>query len=236
MIETLSRRGAQNPAYDVAVYFIDNTMKRIRTYLLIAVAAGSLTVACSGEGSLVEVPATLMRYQHHPTEARLLALAKSYAEAINRNLEQQTPCPGQYADYGVALARLGRNTEANIMFNNEKMLFPNSSQYVDFLKQTLTPNQAADNRTDTTRIDVEALDSIPITYTPEEEALRRQQAEDPEYKRLMKQKAQEQRKKEAEAKREARKAQRLAEQEAQRAERARQDSISRAQKQVSKPE
>ena len=211
-------------------------MKRIKIYTVLCLLAAGLVAACSGEGSLVEVPATLMRYQHHPTEARLLALAKSYAEAINRNLEQQTPCPGQYADYGVALARLGQNTQANIMFNNEKMLFPNSSQYVDFLKQSLTPNQAADMRTDTTRINVEALDSIPITYTPEEEALRRQQAEDPDYKRLMKQKAQEQCKKEAEAKREARKAQRLAEQEAQRAERARQDSISRAQKQVSKPE
>ncbi len=211
-------------------------MKRIRTYTVLCVLAAGLAAACSGEGTLVEVPATLMRYQHHPTEARLLALAKSYAEAINRNLEQQTPCPGQYADYGVALARLGQNTQANIMFNNERLLFPNNSLYVDFLKQTLTPAQAADTRTDTTRIDVDALDSIRITYTPEEEALRRQQAEDPEYKRLMKQKAQEQRKKEAEAKREARKAQRLAEQEAQRAERARQDSISRAQKQVSNPE
>lgn len=211
-------------------------MKRIRTYTVLCVLAAGLAAACSGEGTLVEVPATLMRYQHHPTEARLLALAKSYAEAINRNLEQQTPCPGQYADYGVALARLGQNTQANIMFNNERLLFPNNSQYVDFLKQTLTPAQAADTRTDTTRIDVDALDSIRITYTPEEEALRRQQAEDPEYKRLMKQKAQEQRKKEAEAKREARKAQRLAEQEVQRAERARQDSISRAQKQVSNPE
>ena len=211
-------------------------MKRIRTYTVLCVLAAGLAAACSGEGTLVEVPATLMRYQHHPTEARLLALAKSYAEAINRNLEQQTPCPGQYADYGVALARLGQNTQANIMFNNERLLFPNNSQYVDFLKQTLTPALAADTRTDTTRIDVDALDSIRITYTPEEEALRRQQAEDPEYNRLMKQKAQEQRKKEAEAKREARKAQRLAEQEAQRAERARQDSISRAQKQVSNPE
>ena len=106
MIEA-SAWGRQNPAYDVAVYFIDNTMKRIKIYTVLCLLAAGLAAACSGEGSLVEVPATLMRYQHHPTEARLLALAKSYAEAINRNLEQQTPCPGQYADYGVALARLG---------------------------------------------------------------------------------------------------------------------------------
>lgn len=211
-------------------------MKRIRTYALLSLLAGGLAAACVNEGALVEVPATLMQYQHRPTEAKLLALAKSYAEAINRNLEQQAPCPGQYADYGVALARLGRPEEANIMFNNEKMLFPNSSQYVDFLKQTLTPAQASDSRTDTTRIDVEALDSIHVNYTPEEEALRRQLEADPEYKRLMKQKEQENRKRQAEAKREARKAQRLAEQEAQRAERARQDSINRAQKQINNPD
>ena len=215
-------------------YFICKTMKRIKTYSLLCVTALCLTAACSSEGPLVEVPATLMRYQHHPTEARLLALAKSYAEAINRNLEQKTPCPGQYADFGVALAQLGRPEQANIMFNNERMLFPNSSQYVDFLKQTLTPDRVSDWQTDTSRIDVDALDSIHVNYTPEEEALRRQMEADPEYKRLMKQKEQESRKRQAEAKREAQKAQRLAEQEALRAERARQDSINRAQKQLKK--
>ena len=211
-------------------------MKRINTYTLLALLASFSAASCAGGGSLVEVPATLMQYQHHPTQARLLTLAKSYAEAINRNLEQQTPCPGQYADYGITLAWLGQTAKANTMLNNEKMLFPNSTLYVDYLRQTLTPNYMMDNQTDTSKINVEALDSIHVTYTPEEEALRRQMAEDPEYKRAMKMKAQEKRKREAEAKREARKAQRLAEQEALRAERARQDSINRSQKQTTTPE
>ena len=237
-------------------------MKQKLKYTLLALAMGCiLATACIHQGNLVGVPATLMQYQHKPTEAKLLALAKSYAEAINQNLEQQAPCPGQYADYGIALAKLGCFEQANIMFNNEKMLFPNSSLYIDMLKQTLTPLQSADNHFDTSRIDLHTLDTIPITYTPEEEALRRQQADDPEFKRMLKEQAKEERERQAEAKRkakkaetearearrqaerealqaqrqaekEAREAQRQAEKEARQAQKALQDSISRAQKQT----
>ena len=134
--------------------------------------AGCLTLAaCINQGTMVDVPSTLMSYQHKPTEAKLLAVAKAYAEAINRNLKDQAPYPGQYADYGVALARLGCLEQANIMFNNEKMLFPNSSPYVDQLKQSLTPNQRGDNRVDTSAIDLRTLDTITVHYTPEEEAV-----------------------------------------------------------------
>lgn len=239
-------------------------MKRTTKRSFLALAAGCLLASsCIHQGALVDVPATLMQYQHKPTEAKLLALAKSYAEAINRNLEQQAPCPGQYADYGVALAKLGCLEQANIMFNNEKMLFPNSSLYIDMLKQTLTPLQSADNHFDTSRIDLHTLDTIPVTYTPEEEALRRQQADDPEFKRMLKEQAKEERERQAEAKRkakkaeaeareaqrkaerealqaqrkaeaEAREAQRKAEREARQAEKARQDSIARAEKQINK--
>ena len=156
--------------------------------------AGCLTLAaCINQGTMVDVPSTLMSYQHKPTEAKLLAVAKAYAEAINRNLKEQAPYPGQYADYGVALARLGCLEQANIMFNNEKMLFPNSSPYVDQLKQALTPNQRGDNRVDTSAIDLRTLDTITVHYTPEEEALRQQQADDPAFKQMMKEQAREER-------------------------------------------
>ena len=156
--------------------------------------AGCLTLAaCINQGTMVDVPSTLMSYQHKPTEAKLLAVAKAYAEAINRNLKDQTPYPGQYADYGIALARLGCLEQANIMFNNEKMLFPNSSPYVDQLKQSLTPNQRGDNRVDTSAIDLRTLDTITVHYTPEEEALLRQQADDPAFKQMMKEQAREER-------------------------------------------
>ena len=169
-------------------------MKRHYSTTLAALMAGCLTLAaCINQGTMVDVPSTLMSYQHKPTEAKLLAVAKAYAEAINRNLKDQAPYPGQYADYGVALARLGCLEQANIMFNNEKMLFPNSSPYVDQLKQSLTPNQRGDNRVDTSAIDLRTLDTITVHYTPEEEALRQQQADDPAFKQMMKEQAREER-------------------------------------------
>lgn len=205
-----------------------------------AVLAGCMAAtACIHQGELAEVPAMLMHYQHKPTEAKLLAVAKTYAEAINRNLKQQAPFPGQYADYGVALARLGCTEQANVMFNNEKFLFPNSTLYVDMLKQTLTPGQSADNRIDTSLIDLHTLDTIRVVLTPEEEALRRQLEEDPAYKQRMKEQAKAERERQAELKRKAkaeqekaRKAQREAEREAMKAERARRDSIARAEREL----
>lgn len=205
-------------------------MKRHYSTTLAALMAGCLTLAaCINQGTMVDVPSTLMSYQHKPTEAKLLAVAKAYAEAINRNLKDQAPYPGQYADYGVALAKLGCLEQANIMFNNEKMLFPNSSPYVDQLKQSLTPNQRGDNRVDTSAIDLRTLDTITVHYTPEEEALLRQQADDPAFKQMMKEQAREQERQEREK---ALQAQREAERQAKAAEKAMQDSIDRAAKQI----
>ena len=190
-------------------------MKKSNIIIASALLSGCLlSSACIHQGALVEVPATLMQYQHQPTEAKLLALAKSYAQAINSNLEQQSLFPGQYADYGVALAKLGCRSQANVMFNNEKAMFPNSSLYVDMLKQTLVPELCNDNRFDTAKIDLKTLDTIAVTYTPEEEALLRQQAEDPEYNRLMKLQAQQERQQQADAKRKAKKAEQQARKEA----------------------
>ena len=67
-------------------------MKQKLKYTLLALAAGCfLATACIHQGNLVGVPATLMQYQHKPTEAKLLALAKSYAEAINQTLNSKPP-------------------------------------------------------------------------------------------------------------------------------------------------
>lgn len=139
--------------------------------ILWALLVTLLATGCYHEGQLVSNPAPLMYYQYKPTEAQLLAVAKTYAEAINQNLQQRRLHPGQYADYGVALAKLGQLERANVMFNNEKFLFPNSSQYVDFLRQTLVPGLLSNNSADTSKIDVKLLDSIPVTLTPEELAL-----------------------------------------------------------------
>lgn len=163
-------------------------MKRVFFWALIT---SLLAVSCYQEGKLVSNPAPLMYYQFKPTEAQLLAVTKTYAEAINQNLKTKLLHPGQYADYGVALARLGQLDRANVMFNNEKTLFPNSSLYVDFLKQTYVPAYMSDHRFDTSFIDVKALDSIHVTLTPEELALQQQIEADPEYQRMQKQLAKE---------------------------------------------
>ena len=155
--------------------------------LLLSLAAALLMASCYNEGILVNNPAPLMYYQHRPTEVRLLALTKTYAEAINHNLKDGVIHPGQYADYGVALAKLGCLQQANVMFNNEKTFFPNSSKYVDFLKRTFTPNQAGDNHFDTTQIDLKTLDTIKVQYTPEELAQQQQLEADPEYQKMLKQ-------------------------------------------------
>lgn len=159
-------------------------MKRI---VLLAILAAVFASSCYNEGRLVNNPAPLMQYQYKPTQASLLSVAKAYAEAINQNLADKVLHPGQYADYGVALAQLGCREQANVMFNNEKTFFPNSAKYVDFLKQRLTPFYANESRCDTSKIDLKTLDTITIVLTPEEVALQQQIESDPEYQRLQKQ-------------------------------------------------
>ena len=159
---------------------------RIRKFILILLASCLLT-ACFNEGNLVVNPAPLAQYQFKPTEARLLAAAKAYADAINQNLDQHAIHPGLYADYGVALARLGCLEQANTMFNNEKAFFPNSTAYVDYLIATLTPHHVNDKHIDTSHIDLKTLDTIHITLTPEEVSIQRQIESDPEYQKMLKQ-------------------------------------------------
>ncbi len=169
--------------------FYDTNRKdmSIRKSILLPLAATLLLTACYNEGTLVNNPAPLMHYQHKPTQVRLLALCKTYAEAINNNLDARVIHPGQYADYGIVLAQLGCLKQANVMFNNEKTFFPNSSKYVDFLKQTYTPKLAADNHFDTCKIDLKSLDTIKVEYTPEELAQQQQLEADPEYQKMLKQ-------------------------------------------------
>ena len=164
-------------------------MKRHRLYLTL-LATAVLLSACVSDGTLVQEPATLMHYRQKPTDARLLALAKSYATAINNNKKEQTLRPGLYADYGVALAKLGCTEQANIMFNNEVMLFPNSTAYVNTLKASLAPAYASDFRTDTSEILMVHLDTIQVVLTPDELLEQEMLAKDPEYQKMLKEKQQ----------------------------------------------
>ena len=177
-------------------------MKKVIITLLLPCC---MLAACYNEGRLVVNPAPLAQYQFKPTEARMLETAKAYAEAINQNLKQGAIHPGLYADYGVALARLGCLEQANTMFNNEKAFFPNSTTYVDYLISTFTPNQASDKHIDTTKIDLKTLDTIRITLTPEEASIQRQLENDPEYQRQLKQQLKEEKEQKALATKKAKK-------------------------------
>ena len=177
-------------------------MKKVIITLLLPCC---LLAACYNEGRLVVNPAPLALYQFKPTEARLLETAKAYADAINQNLEQGAIHPGLYADYGVALARLGCLQQANTMFNNEKTFFPNSTIYVDYLIKTFTPQQADDRHIDTSKIDLKTLDTIRITLTAEEASILRQLENDPEYQRQLKQQLKEEKEQKALANKKAKK-------------------------------
>lgn len=177
----------------------------MKKYTIIIFLAGLLAAACVSDGSLVEDPATLMHYRHKPTESKLLDLARSYAESINGNLDNQTMRPGLYADYGVALARLGCKEAACTMFNNEAMLFPASAAYMAVLKQMLVPELAARTDTDTSHIVLSTLDTIHITHTPEETAAYQAMLNDPEYQKQLKARQKAEREQQAIAKKEAQK-------------------------------
>lgn len=180
-------------------------MKRI-IFATIASCLALAMASCYNEGTLVTNPAPLTEYQFKPTQAKLLNVAKTYAESINDNLAHNTLHPGLYADYGVALAQLGCLEQAHTMFNNEKAFFPNSTAYVDMLIQTLTPQLAADKHIDTSKIDLKTLDTIRITLTPEEEALQQQLFDDPEYQRMLKQQQKEEKELKAQEARKAKEA------------------------------
>lgn len=161
--------------------------------------------ACVSDGPLVGEPAALMHYRQHPTESKLLALARSYAEAVNTHLDNRTMRPGLYADYGVALARLGCKEAANTMFNNEAMLFPASAPYIIVLKQTLVPELAAVGTPDTSHIAIATLDTIRVAFTAEETAAIQALQADPAYQKQLREQQKAERAQQAQAKKEAQK-------------------------------
>lgn len=174
--------------------------------VLWTIVGSMMLSACIQQGTLTSNPAPLMHHQFEPAdELNTLQLAKSYAEAINLNLDRKVFYPGLYADYGVVLAKLGCTTQANVMFNNERTFFPNNARYVDFLAHTLTPNQAHDKHIDTSHIDLKSLDTIHITLTPAQIESKEQLENDPEYRKQLKLQQQEEKAEQAKATQKAKK-------------------------------
>ncbi|MDY6370695.1 MAG: DUF4810 domain-containing protein [Bacteroidales bacterium] len=110
------------------------------TFILLATL---LLSACSG--TYHGLPrAEMLAYQTYRTHGSLHALALAQAQAINDAVEADTLHPGQYADYGVALALMGHKSAACRMLNAEIKAFPESRSLVYRIKQRLMPDLLLD--------------------------------------------------------------------------------------------
>ena len=118
-----------------------NAKQNKTTIALLLVAV--LLTACSGQYKAVS-HAALLDYADRPTYGNLQQLAAAYATTANEAAKVDTAHPGLMAEYGVALAMLGEEEEANRMFNREMYTFPQSRRYVMALKRRLVPDFAAD--------------------------------------------------------------------------------------------
>lgn len=202
----------------------------------------AVTVGCDSTSELQRtLNKNAMEYEKHPTNYNLTALAHSYGELLNAQVGD-TVRPGFFAEYGVALAQLGKNSEANRMFNNEVMLYPNSARYVRQLKLQLVPEYISDSVADTSTIYIIELDSD-YPSTPELQGeqdatidketmkiLRAKEKEQRELNRAAAQKAKKKAKKEAEKQKKAAAKQKAKEKEALRKEQQRQREAAREQR------
>lgn len=110
------------------------------TFILLATL---LLSACSG--AYHGLPrAEMLAYQTYRTHGSLHALASAQAQAINNAVKADTLHPGQYADYGVALALMGHKSAACRMLNAEIKAFPESRSLVYRIKQRLMPDLLLD--------------------------------------------------------------------------------------------
>ena len=162
--------------------------------LLASVAAGCDSTA-QLQRSLTQ---KTMEYEIHPTEYNLTDLAHSYGALLEAKLGD-TVYPGYFAEYGVSLALLGKNSEANRMFNNEVLFYPNAARYVRQLKLQLVPEYLSDTVCDTSTIyviELEPADDVvgkPMTAKDsiqQAKALQRQQREDAKRQKAEAKKAQ----------------------------------------------
>lgn len=122
------------------------------SHLIASVILLALIVGCDSTTALKRtIKQCAMEYEKHPTEYNLTALAHSYGLLLEAQIGD-TVQPGCFAEYGVTLALLGKNSEANRMFNNEVMLYPNTARYVRQLKLQLVPEYLSDTVCDTSTL------------------------------------------------------------------------------------
>lgn len=115
------------------------------TAALLIVTGLSLTVSCKQEKNITVDPLTMLSYIKVGDSQSMENLAKNYSTVINKNRKTGVKTPGLFSDYAVALAKQGKNAEANNWFNREMADFPSSRKYVIKLKQELIPEYVNDN-------------------------------------------------------------------------------------------
>lgn len=98
-----------------------------------------MCVGCSGR-YIGQPREAVLAYQTEPTYGSLYTLAVAYADNINAAVDADTLHPGMYADYGVALALMGRNEEACRMLGVEVKAFPQSLGMVNRITERLLPD------------------------------------------------------------------------------------------------
>lgn len=129
-------------------------------------ALAAATAGCNSTALMQRmVTQKAMEYEKHPTEYNLTDLAHCYGELLEAQ-RGDTVRPGWFADYGVALAMLGKHSEANRMLNNEVMLYPNAQRYVRQLKLQLVPEYLSDTVSDTSTIYIIDLQKTERESTP----------------------------------------------------------------------
>ncbi len=100
---------------------------------------------CSHEKSIVQDPRMLLDYALSPSDSTLAYLSEDYRNTIEKTKKRDSVKSGVYADYAVSLALAMRFDEADTFFDKETAAYPESQQYVTFLKESLTSAAGREN-------------------------------------------------------------------------------------------
>lgn len=98
----------------------------------------SATISCSHQKSVIQDPRMLLDYNLMPNDSTLAHLSDDYRTTIDKVKKRDSVKAGVYADYAVTLALAMRFDEADTFFDKEMAAYPESRQYVTFLKDRMT--------------------------------------------------------------------------------------------------
>ncbi len=94
--------------------------------------------SCSQQKSLIQDPRLMLDYTLTPNDSTLIHLSDDYRNTIEKVGKRDSVKSGIYADYAVSLALAMRFDEADTFFDKEMAAYPESKQYVMFLKEHMT--------------------------------------------------------------------------------------------------